>query len=291
MTNAETAVADANATLAAAEAYCRRLAKSHYENFALVSVFIPRRLHQHVYNVYAFARTADDFADEGPDPRENLRKLEDWEQQLAECYRGRAVHPVFVALRHTLQEFAIPEELFRRLLIAFKQDQQKARYATFDELLDYCRNSANPVGRIYLHLFGLATPERCALSDQICTALQLTNFWQDVRRDLERGRIYLPEEDLRRFNVSEEDLSRPRASAAVKALIRFEVERTREFFRNGKRLENQVPRSLGRQIRLFVQGGEAVLAAIERQGYDVLGKRPVLSRLKKTQLLLNVLRS
>jgi len=241
--------------------------------------------------VYAFARIADDFADEGGNPRKNLRKLTDWERRLEECYRGRAEHPVFVALGRTVREFRIPEELFHRLLAAFKQDQVKTRYTTFEELLGYCENSANPVGRIYLHLFGIATPDRFAPSDRICTALQLANFWQDVRRDFAAGRVYLPQEDLRRFGVSEEELARGRASAALKALIRFEVERTRELFSAGRRLEEMVPRSLRRQVRLFIGGGERILDAIEEQDYDVLHRRPVLSKVTKAQLLFRALRS
>ena len=276
--------------LAEAEAYCRRLAKQHYENFALVSVFIPRRLHQHIYNIYAFARIADDFADEGTDPTENLRRLEDWERQLEACVRGKFEHPVFLALSRTIGEFDLPLDWFRQLLSAFKQDQIKNRYETFAELLGYCRNSANPVGRIYLQLFGLASPERFAASDQICTALQLTNFWQDVSLDFHKGRVYIPLEDLRRFAVDEAELGARQASASLRRLIRFEVERTRKLFESGRALENMVPPGLKRQIRLFVGGGLAILDAITRQDYDVLSGRPELSRWQKMKLLAGAVR-
>ena len=187
--------------------YCRRLARSHYENFSVASWFLPQRLRQHFFNVYAYCRISDDLGDEIGDPMASLQLLDQWEAELNACYDSSPRHPVFVALAETVRRFEIPKHEFADLLTAFRQDQRIARYETFDDLLGYCRYSANPVGHLVLYLCGYHDAERQKLSDYTCTALQLANFWQDVSADFSKGRIYLPLEDLRRFGVSEEGIA------------------------------------------------------------------------------------
>jgi len=268
-----------------ARAFCRKLARSHYENFTIGSLFLPRPLSQHIYNIYAFSRYADDLADEGVSPAANLRRLSAWEQQLLQCYPGEPQHPIFVALADTIQTFDIPLQLFRDLLAAFRQDQTTTRYNSFADLLNYCRNSANPVGRIYLYLFRLTDPERFIFSDAICTALQLTNFWQDIVVDRRKGRVYLPQEDCARFGCREEDLDQQTTSADLRRLLQFEVERTQQLFDQGKTLLPMVPPQPRFEIRLFIRGGEAILEAIRQQQYDVLSHRPKLSKGLKVKLI------
>jgi squalene synthase HpnC len=264
---------------------CERIARSHYENFLIVSLFVPRELHQHVFNIYAFARTADDFSDELDNPVEARARLDDWEQQLRSCYAGKYKHPIFLALSETIREFQLPEEYFLRLLKAFKQDLNVRRYATFADLLAYCENSANPVGRLYLCLFGAHEEKNLPYSDAICTALQLTNFWQDVSVDWEKGRLYIPLEDLNRFGVKEEDFASKRWSKAMRALLQFEVDRTEDLFREGIRLTRQVPPRLRKQVELFVGGGRKILEAIRKLDYNVLEQRPQLSKWDQISLL------
>src|SRR5262249_47327943 len=227
-------------SLDAAYQYCERLARSHYENFPVGSALIPKRLRRHFYSIYAFARIADDFADEGyTEPftlQERLESLEQWRRMLQDAVAGRARHPVFVALAQTVAEFELPSALLEDLLSAFAQDVTVRRYKTFDQLLDYCRRSANPIGRLILLLFGYRDQQRLDWSDHICTALQLANHWQDVAIDLDKDRIYLPEEDLSRFDLTADDLTRRRANDSFKRLMRFEIERTREMFYSGKPL-------------------------------------------------------
>jgi squalene synthase HpnC len=229
---------------------------------------------------------SDDLADEGNAPEQRLALLDEWDEKLAACYRGEYLHSVFLALKETISEFGIPIGPFRNLLIAFRQDQLVTRYETYDDLLGYCRNSANPVGRLYLYLFRLAGPERFVYSDAICTALQLTNFWQDVTVDLMKGRIYVPLEDLRRFECTEEDLQQSHASSAVRRLIEFEVNRTQQLFNQGKYLLSIVPPRARCEISLFIRGGEAILKEIRKQKYDTLQKRPVLGKGQKLRLML-----
>lgn len=270
-------------------AYCRNLARSHYENFTLGSFLLPRPLRQHIYNVYAYCRLADDFADEEESPEASLEKLNQWEERLTACYGGVFLHPVFRALTETIQKFDIPQEPFQDLLIAFRQDQQVTRYNTFEDLLGYCENSANPVGRIYLYLFHAIGNEEFACSDAICTALQLANFWQDVGRDYRKGRIYIPLEDLERFGCEERDLKKVQADDAFRRLIDFQVGRTQEFFDSGKRLLSLVPKSARIEIELFIRGGEAVLQAIRDQDCDVLLRRPYLGSWTKVRLFTGAL--
>jgi len=273
--------------LVEARAACARLARTHYENFAVVSRLVPRRLRTHVRALYATCRTVDDLGDEAPNDREAL--LDRFEQELDAAYRGTPRHPVLVALRETIEALDLPETPFRRLIEANRIDQRQRRYETFEDLLHYCEHSADPVGRLYLALFGFRDEARGRLSDRICTALQLTNFWQDVRRDLAAGRIYIPGEDLARFGVSEADLAAPRAGPGVRALLRFEVARTRDVFREGLPLLASVRGRLRIALALFVRGGEAVLRKIEAQGYDTLRRRPSLRSTEKARLTIGAL--
>ena len=213
--------ADTPMSPAAARSYCARVARSHYENFAVASVLLPRRLVPHVHAVYAYCRWADNLADETAGGQESLDLLGWWRRQLLTCYIGTPRHPVMIALHETVRRFAIPVKPFLNLLVAFEQDQRVTRYETFDDLLGYCRNSANPVGRVVLYLYGCFSPERAALADEVCTGLQLANFWQDVARDFDKGRVYLPAEDRRRFGYSDEDLSARRCTPAFAELMRL----------------------------------------------------------------------
>jgi squalene synthase HpnC len=252
-------------SLEEARAYCERLAKSHYENFSVATWFLPRRLRQHFYNVYAYCRISDDLGDEVGDPQQSLELLDQWEAELKACYAGSPKHPVFVALAETIKQFGIPQHEFSDLLIAFRQDQTITRFEAFDDLLAYCRYSANPVGHLVLYLCGYSDAERQQLSDYTCTALQLANFWQDVFVDYGKGRIYLPLEDLRRFGVTGEDIAQRRATPQFVAMMKFEVERARDWFARGLPLIKKVNRELAIDLELFSRGGQEILNAIERQ--------------------------
>lgn len=270
---------------AEAREYCRRLARSHYENFSVASWFLPGRLRQHFFNVYAYCRISDDLADEVGDGARSLELLDQWEAELGACYAGRARHPVFVALAETVHKFQIPKYEFTNLLTAFRQDQRVVRYETFDDLLGYCKYSANPVGHLVLYLCGYRDDERQSLSDYTCTALQLANFWQDVSADFAKGRIYLPLEDLRRFRVSEEGIRDGYNTGNFCEMMKFEVERAREWFAQGMPLIAKVDRALAIDIELFSRGGQEILSAIEGQEYAVLGRRPAISKSRKLALV------
>jgi len=279
------AIPESAPTLEEAQEFCRRLARSHYENFSVASWFLPAHLRQHFFNVYAYCRISDDLGDEVGDTSASLRLLDEWEAQLNACYEGAPRHPVFVALAGTVQQFGIPKHEFADLLTAFRQDQTTSRYETFHDLLGYCRNSANPVGHLVLYLCGYRDGERQQLSDYTCTALQLANFWQDVSVDFAKGRIYLPLEDLRRFGVREEELRSSQNTKAFCEMMRFEVERARQWFCQGLPLVEKVDRKLAIDIRLFSCGGVEILNAIERQGYAVLGRRPAITKARKLALV------
>lgn len=272
-------------TLPAARAYCRRVTLSHYENFSVASLLLPRRLHLHFHAVYAYCRWADDLADETAGGPDALRLLDWWQDELDACYAGQPRHPVMVALHDTVQQFDIPIDPFRDLLVAFRQDQRVKRYARFEELLGYCRYSANPVGQIVLYLFKSFDARRARLADEICTGLQLANFWQDVARDAALGRLYLPAEDLDRFGVAPADVFAGRCTPAFRELLEFEVHRTRAFFDRGEALLPLLPRAARMNVALFVGGGRAVLRAIERAGFDVLSHRPTVTRAEKLRVL------
>lgn len=270
---------------AEAFAYCERLARSHYENFSVATWFLPKALRQHFYNVYAYCRIADDLGDEVGDTQQSLALLDQWEQELDACYAGSPRHPVLVALAGTVRKFDIPKHEFSDLLTAFRRDQTITRFPAFNDVLDYCHYSANPVGHLVLYLGGYRDEERQKLSDHTCTALQLANFWQDVSVDYVKGRIYIPLEDLTRFGVSEQEIAERRFSPPFADLMRFQVERAREWFARGLPLIEQVSRDLALDIELFSRGGQEILNAIERQGFDVLKSRPAISRSKKLWLV------
>ena len=274
--------------------YCERLARSHYENFPVGSLLVPARLRKHFYSIYAFARTADDFADEGyaedHTEQERLDLLADWRDMLRQSVSSEPSHPVFVALRQTRDQFDLPLSLFEDLLSAFTQDVTIRRYGGFGQLLDYCRRSANPIGRLILLLFGYRDETFYSWSDDICTALQLANHWQDVTVDLDKDRVYIPEEDMSRFGITLEDLKLNSTGAGGRELIAFEVERARELFKRGKPLCTRVKGRLGLELRTIWLGGWRILERIEENGYDVFTQRPVVSTADKIHILVSALR-
>ncbi|MEI8017242.1 MAG: squalene synthase HpnC [Schlesneria sp.] len=272
-----------------AEAYCRKLATSHYENFPLVSWLLPKGLHQHFYNVYAYCRWADDLGDEVGDTAKSLELLNWWRSELLACYAGQLRHPVFIALKPTIDEFSIPQEPFLDLLSAFEQDQSVCEYQTFDQLRDYCRRSADPVGRLVLHLCREHTDQNIIWSDSICTGLQLANFWQDVARDFQIGRIYLPQEDYERFGYRREDFNAHLINPAFLELMKFEVDRARQFLVDGLPLIEHLPGRLQVDIDLFAHGGLRILERIESIGYRVWEKRPKVTKFDAIGLLTGAL--
>lgn len=290
---AEYRIPERPATLDEARRYVRRLAETHYENFHVATWFLPERLKPHFYSIYAYCRISDDLGDEVGDRAASLALLDLWGRELKSCYRGERRHPVFVALWPTIQACEIPQEPFQDLLTAFRQDQRVAGYETIEDVLGYCRYSANPVGRLVLYACGYRDEERFRLSDRTCSALQLANFWQDVRVDYGKGRIYLPQEDMQRFGVSEDSIrsgiASGRAEPAFRELMSFEVEVARRMFHEGLRLTGMVDRDLAVDIDLFSRGGLEILNAIERRRFDVLSGRPSISRARKLRLLLGAL--
>jgi squalene synthase HpnC len=266
--------------------YCRRLAKKHYENFSVLSRIVPRASRQHVANIYSYCRWADDLADETGDPERSLMLLGWWKRQLYDCYQGRAAHPVYIALSETIQKFNIPVEPFSNLLVAFRQDQRVTRYDTIEQLLEYCRYSANPVGRMVLYLAECHTEEREKLSDSICTGLQLANFCQDVARDWDRGRVYLPTSVCRRFGYEEAMFGRRECNEEFRQLMAAQVDQADGLLRAGWPLVAKMPPEWRLPIALFAAGGMAILHAIRRQNYDVWTRRPTVSRREKLQLML-----
>lgn len=268
-----------------AQRYTRWLATHHYENFRVASWLLPSRLHQHFYNVYAYCRWADDLGDEVPDPKRAIELLNEWEGELQRAYRGAARHPVLIAVAETAREYDIPIEPFRGLLVAFRQDQTVNRYAKWDDVIGYCRYSANPVGRLVLYLMGYRDAERQALSDATCTALQLANFWQDVGRDLEKGRIYIPLDLAAARGVAEDDIVSKRFDSDYVGLMKELIARTRALFAAGAQLAARVSPEFRVDLDLFNRGGCAVLDAIESMGYDTLHRRPALGRGVQSLLL------
>jgi squalene synthase HpnC len=272
-------------TRAEAAAYCRRLARSEYENFTVASWLLPRRLRPHFYSIYAYCRWADNLADETSGPDESLALLDWWHAQLERCYAGEAEHPVFVALAETIREFEIPQEPFERLLAAFRQDQRVTRYATADDVLAYCRNSANPVGHLVLYLGRCGDERRVELSDAICSGLQLANFCQDVARDWAKGRVYLPQATLQQAGYTEAMFARHECNAAFRAALREEVDRAERHLRTGEPLAACMPRELRLDVALIAAGGLAVLRAIRDLNYNVWLKRPRISKATQLRLL------
>jgi squalene synthase HpnC len=276
-------------TVPLAEEYTRWLATHHYENFHVVSWLLPKRLHRDFYNVYAYCRWADDLGDEIGDTNESLRLLAWWREELRAMYAGETRHPVFVALRGTVARYAIPQQPFDDLITAFEQDQAVTRYRDWDELFGYCRYSANPVGRLVLYLCGYTDGERQRLSDATCTALQLANFWQDVTVDWEKDRVYIPLDVLERHGASVEEIAKRYASPGFLTAMREIVDRARLLFLQGLPLARMVDRRLAVDIELFSQGGMRMLDKIAAQGYDVLVRRPSISKTERVWILLRTL--
>jgi squalene synthase HpnC len=276
-------------TLEEARAYCRRLTESHYENFHVASWFLPKRLRPHFHSIYAYCRISDDLGDEVGNAEQSLALLEMWGEELDACYRGEARHPVFVALAETVKACEIPKEPFADLLVAFRQDQTVTRFRTMEEIHAYCRYSANPVGRLVLYTCGYRDEERFALSDYTCTALQLANFWQDVAVDYQKGRIYLPQDDMERYGVTEAMIAAGEATPEFRELLRYEVGYAHKLFGKGEPLTGMVDAELALDLDLFTRGGLEILRAIEAQGYDVLRARPSIPKSRKLLLLLSAL--
>lgn len=289
---------DAPVSLEQANAYCQKIALGHYENFPVVSWALPRILRQHFFNVYAFCRWADDLGDEVQDTESSLALLVWWRSQLASCYQilsGSSddrqypvprLHPVFVALVSTIREFELPQQAFDDLIQAFEQDQRVVEYQSFEQLLAYCQKSANPVGRLVLHLCHTVSPAALEWSDSICTGLQLANFWQDVSRDFAIGRIYLPMEDCERFGYTKAHFERNEYNQNFRQLMEFEVQRARQFLLDGLPLISHLPGRLQIDIDLFARGGLKILSRIEGLQFNVWEKRPVVSRFDFAMLLM-----
>lgn len=267
-----------------AEAFCRDVARRHYENFTVATRLVPRRLRQHLANVYAFARWSDDLADESPSPAAATVALAAWRRELEACFAGEPSHPVTIALARTAAAAGLGIEPFADLIDAFEQDQRQTWYETRAELLDYCRRSANPVGRIVLGLEGCRDARLLSMSDSICTGLQLVNFWQDVRRDRLAGRVYLPRDDMHHHGVVVADLDHSAAPPALRRLVAELVAWARGCFDAGAPLVEEAPRVLQPAIAMFLGGGRAVADAIERSGFDTLSRRPTVTRWRKLQL-------
>ncbi len=273
--------------------YCEEIAKNHYENFPVASFLVPKNKRKYIYSIYAFSRAADDFADEpsiegGKEKR--LVLLDEWNGKLRDCYKGKAYDPIFIALSRTVEECKIPIETLENLLKAFRQDVVKSRYADFDEVLGYCINSANPIGRLVLMVFGKHNEDMFRFSDKICTALQLTNFWQDVIIDLKKDRIYIPQEDMNKFGYKKEDLFNLRYNEEFKKLMIFLVNKTEQLFDEGKELmklttEDETLKRLTWELNLTWLGGKEILKKIKLIDYDVLHKRPKLNFFDKIKLL------
>jgi squalene synthase HpnC len=277
-------IPDKAPTLEEARAWCRHLAETHYENFHVATWFLPEKLRPHFHSIYAYCRVSDDLGDEVGSKEAALALLDFWGRELDACYEGRTRHPVFVALAETIRACSIPKEPFADLLTAFRQDQTVTRYSNMDEVLGYCKYSANPVGRLVLYACGEASEDKFKLSDATCSALQLANFWQDVRVDWGKDRVYLPQEDMQRFGVSDETIAAGIATDAFRELMRYEVDYARSLFAQGLPLIGMVSRDLAIDLDLFSRGGLEILRAVERRNYDVLSARPAISKGSKLAL-------
>lgn len=278
-------------SLSEAKEWCRRLTVSHYENFHVATWFLPKAVRPHFESVYAYCRVSDDLGDEVADASIATRLLDEWGVLLDECYDApqRSRHPVFVALHETIAACELPRQLFHDLLAAFRLDQTKTRYESISELEAYSRDSANPVGRLVLWISGYKEEPIALLSDKVCTALQLANFWQDVVEDWERGRRYLPADLMRQYGVTDEDVTARRSTPQFRDLMKHLVGYTRAMLREGGEISKHVDRELGTTLDLFRKGGESILDAIEAQGYDTLTRRPEVSKVRKARLLAGAL--
>ena len=278
-------------TVAEARAWCRNLAATHYENFHVATFFLPRKVRPHFESIYAYCRVADDLGDEVADPIVATRLLDTWGAMLDECYDSpeRSMHPVFVALQETIRECDPPRQLFADLLHAFRLDQVKTAYNSWEELLEYSHYSANPVGRLVLWVSGYREESLALLSDKVCTALQLANFWQDVVEDAERGRRYVPADAMVRFGVDEGQIEGRVFTPEFRAMVQSLVDRTREMLLEGGAISKHVDRELAVTLNLFRKGGEAILNGIVAEDFDVLRGRPVVSKARKLGLLMEAL--
>lgn len=260
--------------------------RSHYENFPVASLFIPREKRPYVAAVYAFARIADDFADEGDDsPAERLGKLDDWQRKLVACYEGRADHPAFVAIGETARRTGIPMSLLADLLTAFRMDVTTKRFRKAADVLQYCVYSANPVGRLVLHIFGGVSERSFALSDSVCTGLQLANFAQDVSVDWRKGRLYIPLEDLQAIGYTEAEIASGTFDRRFQDLMKIQVARARNFLMAGSPLAREGPREIRFELALTVRGGLAILKRVEGIDYDVLRQRPAIPLMEKVRIV------
>ncbi|MDC0261706.1 squalene synthase HpnC [Planctomycetaceae bacterium] len=271
-------------SLLAAREYCQKVTIEHYENFAVVSRLLPKELHPHFQSVYAFCRWSDDLGDEVEGAQKSLDLLAWWKEELEKCNLGQPRHPVFVTLKETIDEFDIPLEPFENLISAFEQDQVKTEYQNLEELTDYCRRSADPVGRIVLHLFVEATPENFELSDRICTGLQLANFWQDIARDYEIARVYLPREDREKSGYTDEMLEQKTSTPEFLALLKYEVNIARQFLLSGRPLVDRLPAKYQVDIDLFVRGGICILDRIEQVDFKTWETRPKVTKFDGVKL-------
>lgn len=278
-------------SLEEAREWCRQLAASHYENFHVATFFLPKKVRPHFESIYAYCRVSDDLGDEVSDPETATALLEAWGAMLDECYDSpkNSRHPVFVALHETIISTGVPRDLFANLLRAFRQDQVKTHYESIAELMEYSRDSANPVGRLVLWVCGYRDESLNLLSDKVCTALQLANFWQDVAEDSERGRRYLPADQMLRFGVTDHQIAARRFTGEFWRLMQSLVESTRTMLHEGGAISGHVDKDLAATLDLFRKGGDAILDAIEAQGFDVLRKRPEVSKMKKVRLLTGAL--
>ncbi|MGA9406377.1 MAG: squalene synthase HpnC [Bacteroidota bacterium] len=255
------------------------LAETHYENFPVASFILSKEFKGPIRLVYAFARVADDIADEGKDSKETrLQRLSEWEGEFVKALAGEISIPFFQELAETVVKYSIPQSLFFDLIAAFQMDCIGREYNTFEDLLFYCRHSANPVGRILLHIFSCANDKTCSLSDAICTSLQLTNFWQDLSIDIKRNRVYIPREDFERFGLTAGDLRSGSGTDNVRLLLKFQVERTKKLFLDGKSLFGLIDKRFAFDLRLTYHGGVRILEKIESDDYSVLHHRPALSK-------------
>ena len=268
------------------------LAETHYENFPVASFLLAKEFRKPIRLVYAFARVADDIADEGNKSKETrLRGLDDWEGELKEALGGKKSSPFFQELAEIIARYSIPPSLFFNLIEAFRLDAGGKEYPTFGDLLFYCSHSANPVGRILLHIFKCVDNETCRLSDAICTALQLTNFWQDLSVDIKRNRVYIPRDDFERFGVTAADLEQGRGTDAVRRLLKFQVERTKGFFLDGRPLLRSIDKRFAFELRLTYYGGMSILGKVESLDGKILDYRPVLTKFDWAFIVIRSLRS
>ncbi len=281
----------ARPTLAEAQAWCRHLATTHYENFHVATWFLPKRVRPHFESIYAFSRVADDLGDEVADTATALRLLGEWRAMLAECYERPelSMHPVFVALRQTIDATGVPRELFDDLISAFEMDQRLTHHDSMESLIHYSKYSANPVGRLVLWVSGFQDEERGLLSDKVCTALQLANFWQDVVEDWERGRRYIPADAMARFGVGDEMIAERRFTPEFRAMMKYLVEYAGAMLAEGGEIASRVDAELAVTLRLFEAGGRAALDGVIAQDYDVLKSRPSVSKGTKVRLLVGAL--